>query len=256
MENLTLKMILCDVDGTLIPKGFDTVSNDTFSAIRQATENGVRFVIASGRCYRDLKKLFAPVFDIVSFICSDGALAIENDTVLYRSPIDKSLISRIFTYVNLSGNESLVLYGEKQNYCLGENVNLDETSHLTSTDEIDCEIYKMAFLNISDQKRQKVKTIALNSGKLSMIYSDALWIEFVSLDTDKGHASSALQSKWSITPFETAAFGDNTNDFGMLRRARLTYASPNAIADIKRMCKYSTENVNNEILNIIRQKGI
>ena len=53
---------------------------------------------------------------------------------------------------------------------------------------------------------------------------------------------------------ETAAFGDNLNDLAMLRRARLSYAANNANPEVVRMCKFKTNNVTDEILNII-EKG-
>ena len=47
---------------------------------------------------------------------------------------------------------------------------------------------------------------------------------------------------------------DNLNDLEMLRRARVSFAMENGNAEVLRMCKYKTNNVSNEILNII-EKG-
>ena len=72
MDHPKIRLVLCDVDGTLLDKGQTVVSSAVFHTIRQAVSCGVQFVIASGRSYPDLKSLFAPVVSIVSFICCDG----------------------------------------------------------------------------------------------------------------------------------------------------------------------------------------
>ena len=56
---------------------------------------------------------------------------------------------------------------------------------------------------------------------------------------------------YGVSSSETAAFGDNLNDLNMLRSAQYSYAPENAHPDIIRMCKFKTNNVNDEILNII-----
>jgi len=254
MENIAIRMMLCDVDGTLLPKGHSTISNDVFHTIRQAVENKINFVIASGRHYKDLYALFAPVADAVSFVCCDGALAIQNDQIIYQAAIQKNVIKAIVCAVSLHESESIVFYGKEHTYCMGYNNCMNNYESVNSVDEISCDIYKIAFYNLSSFNRYAVSSFAYRSGKLSEIYSDSLWTEFVAFGIHKGVAAAALQTRWNISSLETAAFGDNTNDFGMLRRARLSFASPGAVSDVVKICKFSTSNVTDEILKIIRER--
>ena len=254
MENIAIRMLLCDVDGTLLPKGHATVSNDVFHTIRQAVEKKISFIVASGRNYKDLHALFAPVADAVSFICCDGSLAIQNGQLIYHAPIPKSVILAMTHTVSLQPDESLVLYGKDCTYYIGGNNCMNNYKQIHSVDEISCDIYKIAFSNLTPFNRHAVGSFANRSGKLSKIYSDSFWIEFVAFGIHKGIAAAALQTNLDISPFETAAFGDNTNDFGMLRCARLSFASPGAISDIVKICKYQTNNVTDEILKIITER--
>ncbi len=254
MDNTKVRMILCDVDGTLLSKGQTAISDDVFHTIQQAVSLGVRFVIASGRSYPNLKSLFAPVENAVSFICCDGALAVQNRNALYQAPIEKKTIASLLQQLALKEQESLVMYSREHTYFLGGNTAFETFIPINTIDEIYGNIYKLAFYKLSDRTKQAVKRFAAMSGRLSEIYSDVSWTEFVSCGITKGSAVCALQKLWTITPFETAAFGDNTNDFEMLRRARLSFASPAAVSDIKRMCKFQTNNVTDEILNILRER--
>jgi len=252
MENPHVRMIVCDVDGTLLLKGEHAISEEVFQTIKTATDAGIEFVIASGRCYQDLKALFHRVANHVTFICSDGALAVKGNDILYSSPIDKKQIETLLSNKNLA----LILSSKESMYSYNAAMQFDTFSLTSIADinEINTDIYKLSFFALSDFEKQKVKNLALYSAKLTEIYSDPSWTEFVSYGTDKGKAVATLQAQLNITPNETAAFGDNINDFGMLRRARLSFAAPAAIPDIKKMCKYQTNNVTKTILNILRER--
>ena len=254
MESIAIRMLLCDVDGTLLPKGHTTISNDVFHTIRKAVEKKIDFIIASGRSYNELLTLFAPVADIVSFICCDGALAVQNNQVIYHAPIQKDVLKAMTSAVSLCKDEALVLYGKEQTFCIGRNDQTYSFKQIDSVDEIQCDIYKIAFNNLSPFHKHATTSFASRRGKLSGIYADPSWTEFIAYGINKGVATEALQSGRNISPLETAAFGDNTNDIEMLRRARLSFSPHGATSDIIKMCKFSTDNVTDEILKII-EKG-
>ena len=54
---------------------------------------------ASGRQYPNMKRLFAPVASDISFICENGALAVEKGQVLYQDRFDKELANEILTAI-------------------------------------------------------------------------------------------------------------------------------------------------------------
>lgn len=253
MEQTDIRMILCDVDGTLLEKGKTQISQEVFSAIQVATENGIRFVIASGRCYTDLQKLFAPVQSSVTFVASDGGVAVQNGIILYSSFIPKELAA---DFIVSTGNQTSVLYGKDYQYIINAKNNSGTYQSVSHVKDACGEIYKIGFHGLQPFERQKVRSFASRSGKLTEVYQDTSWIEFVFAGTDKGVACHALQTQWNITPTETAAFGDNINDFGMLRQARLSFASPTAIPDIVRMCKYQTNHIVNQIIKLTQERGI
>ena len=56
-----VKLIMTDIDGTLIPDGTMDINPEYFEVIEKLVEKGIIFVVASGRHMSSVKKVFAPV---------------------------------------------------------------------------------------------------------------------------------------------------------------------------------------------------
>lgn len=255
MDNTKIRMIFCDVDGTLLPRGGKTISTEVFSAIERAISSNINFCVASGRSYPDLRSLFAPVARKITFICGDGALVVEKDILSYSSPLNKSQVACMSkTYKN--DYEAMVIYAKDYTYYLSDK-NFRDFGNKISLDEvllIPGDVFKVAFFKLSQKAIIKLNNLGVKSGILNKVYEDSEWTEYIKAGIDKGTAAESVQKRYNVSAYETAAFGDNLNDLGMLRQARVTFAANNANAEVVKMCKYKTNNVTNEILNII-EKG-
>lgn len=252
MNDMKIRMIFCDVDGTLLPHGENSISDDVFNTINLAVSSGVHFCIASGRSYSDLNKLFYPVRNDIIFIPSDGALGIKHDTVLFSSPLNKPQVACMSkTYSR--DYEALLIYTKDFTFFISEAKHFDFAKKIIPDEvlSITGDVYKVAFYNLSQKAKIKLDNLGIKSGILNKVYEDNLWTEFISAQTDKGSAAQKLQHLLGISISETAAFGDNLNDINMLRRAQYSFAPKNAHHEIIKMCKHTTNNVNNEILNMI-----
>ena len=256
MNCVAIRMIFCDVDGTLLPHGSKSLSDDIFMTINRAVSSGIHFCIASGRSYPDLKRLFSPVINNVTFICNDGSLMVENESVLFSSPLDKSQIACMSkTYRN--DYDALLIYTKDSTYYISHKIEIDFAKKVAPEDitfSVTGDIFKVAFMNLSQNANIKINNLCIKSGILNKVYEDATWTEYITAQTDKGTAAKILQRTYGVTPSETAAFGDNLNDLNMLRCAQYSYAPKTARPEIIRMCKFRTDNVKDEILNIISCK--
>ena len=252
MITAKIRLIFCDVDGTILPTGQSLISDDVFHAIDTAVSSGIKFCIASGRSYIDLLRLFTPVANNVTFICSDGSLIVEHGDIIFSTPLNKSQIACMSkTYKN--DYQAILIYGKDNTYCISDSKDFDfcKKIHAEDIPDLPENIYKVAFLNLSKNAKIKIDNLGIKSGILNKIYEDSSWTEYITSHTDKGVAAKELQKLYSIQTNETAAFGDYLNDIGMLRQATVSYAPESAKPEIVRMCKYTTNNVTNEILNII-----
>lgn len=255
MKSTKIRMIFCDVDGTLLLRNSDKIDDSVFRTIKQAVSSNIHICIASGRNYPDLKQLFKPIANDVTFICSDGALVVEKDNLSYSAPLNKSQVACMSkTYKN--DYEAMVIYAKDYTYYLSDKDFSDIGNKITSEGvfTIPGDVFKVAFYKLSQKAEIKLENLGVKSGILNKVYKDPLWTEYIKSGVDKGTAASIVQRMYDVSIAETAAFGDNLNDLGMLRRARVSFAANNAHHEVIKMCKFKTNNVINEISNII-EKG-
>ena len=77
-----IKLIVSDIDGTLVKDGTLDINPEYMDVIRILTEKGIHFVACSGRQYSSEKQLFAPVKDIISYISDGGTLIRTSEKIL------------------------------------------------------------------------------------------------------------------------------------------------------------------------------
>ena len=59
------------------------------------------------------------------------------------------------------------------------------------------------------------------------------WVDYMEASVDKGHALQTIQEYFSISKEETIAFGDNSNDIGLLKAAGHGFAVETALEEVK-----------------------
>ena len=77
-----IKLIACDLDGTLLHPGEREPRSEAFELIDELHRRGIVFMPASGRQYASLRYLFAPVADELAYVCENGALVMSGACML------------------------------------------------------------------------------------------------------------------------------------------------------------------------------
>ena len=67
-----IKLIVSDVDDTLLPESTMDLNPEYFEVIKKLQEKGVIFVAASGRQKVSIKKVFAPIQDSIAYLADNG----------------------------------------------------------------------------------------------------------------------------------------------------------------------------------------
>ncbi len=241
-----IKLVLSDLDGTLLKKGTDKIDEEILNIINSLKEKNICFAVASGRSYLELFDLFNHKNDIYYISC-DGTSIIYNDEIIYEKPLDERAVVRFETVKNVVFHKSKeVLYK-----------NADE------------ELKKMLFssfgrnvkeINSFDKLGQIIKISKYGAHFAELppfsceVYKDREWCEWISNNSGKGKATEVLQKMLGIKISETAAFGDNYNDLGMLNRSSFKYVMKDApsmvlnmstkrVADIKKELKEITDRI-------------
>ena len=228
---MAIKLLISDVDGTLLRAGESEVSVGIKKKIAAFLASGGNVAIASGRTYYSLLRLFREFEDSVYFIPCDGALCIKSGRVLYHRPISMGSIRSAFATAKECGL-ALHLAGAERGYVFGDSEfeekmtrwQVDEFSAVSTASEVREPIYKLAFYG-------KSPNFAAVPADLRKSYVGNGWVEYVYRYADKGLALSDLQSRLYLTKFDTAAIGDGSNDVSMLKGAKYAYALNPALKD-------------------------
>ena len=86
-----IKLIVTDVDGTLVEDGTFELNKEYYREIKRLKEKGIKFCVASGRPYSSIKKMFAPVLSDIYIICDNGACLLMDGKPVLLENIDREV---------------------------------------------------------------------------------------------------------------------------------------------------------------------
>ena len=248
-----VKFIACDIDKT-IPVDRDKITKDALNTFNSAMNKGVFFALASGRYYKDMKGL-SDNLDCF-YICSDGAVCIKNNEILFSYSIPLEIISKILEKTT----NSVLLYGLNEVWCCSEDESFVSKCKerysvlrvINKADEINKEVYKIAIYK-ADDFSGVIRYIKSNR-LLNRVYNTNEWKEFVNINTSKGVAVKRLFEMLGIKAQNACAFGDSENDIDMLRAVRHSFAVADGIDKLKKVCKRISYDVLKDIERIINEE--
>lgn len=240
-----VKLIMTDIDGTLIPDGTMDINPEYFEVIEKLVEKGIIFVVASGRHMSSVKKVFAPVLDKIWVASQNGNVL----TYHGKSRIIKSIpqewgreMWRQFS--KLKGVEG-VLDTATEMYCPFEETSmykiLADEYHFNVTgtggwNQVPEEDFSMMTLYHPQSAENICKELVEDKwkGKLEFLTSGRYWVDIVMPEVGKGTALEEICRQLGIAPEETIAFGDNLNDISMIQSAGKGYAVNTAREETKK----------------------
>lgn len=194
-----LRLVFCDVDGTLLPRGETTVSEETLDVLRRLTDRGITVAIASGRPYPQLRALFGALSHRLVFICLDGALTRRHDFVLHKRPLPARAVTEL-----LKDYPKAAIHGRETVYSLG---GAPVGRPINSQNEVGEPVLKLELFT------DRVPPESLN---YRLAYREPGIAELVAPCANKGNAAITLMGKLGINPDQAVAFGDSRNDVELL----------------------------------------
>ena len=254
-----IRLIATDIDGTLVKESTPEIYPELLEVIREWTDMGGYFCVASGRQYYSIRHMFERVSDRIIYLAENGAHVRyrEQDILVQKMRRDyvEQIMAQLREYydecdVVVSSTEGsllesrneefirLIAEGYRNKYRVVEDV-------LTVPEEIvkiairhEGSIRDLGEKVLIPQWRDKVKACMAGED----------WVDFMDASVDKGNALKVIQEYLGVSAAETMAFGDNDNDIGMLMSAGESYAVDNARDSVKAMAKH--------ICPSYREKGV
>lgn len=241
-----VKLIVSDIDGTLLPYGQTALSPTLFPVIRALKERGVIFCPASGRQYHSLRGLFAPVQNELAYLCENGAILYGAGREDIAPVLGKTAMPREESLalaediLQLPGCQLLVSGANASYVCRcpqsylsllrdekGNRVRIVEHPRQVGEDILKVSAY------CPGGTEEPAKALGPRWGEaLHMAAAGPDWLDFTL--ADKGTGLEQLCRALGVSPEETVAFGDNWNDAAMLRKAGRGYLMEQADPELGR----------------------
>ena len=268
-----IQLIVSDMDGTLLDNKL-AVSEGNQLAIQAAEENGIKFMVATGRGYTEAVPALTEAGINCPMISVNGAQTYDKDGQLIDSiGIDKNHIREILAFTKANGlyaelvMSSGVYSNDKLQYvetlthllkttnphtsykmalvlALGRmdqfNMNYVDEYEEVLVDDKDLALKVLVFSNQGQTELQAVRDRFETDDKLVITSSFFNNIEINHVDAQKGIALERVAKKLNIPMENIMSIGDNFNDVSMLERTGVSFAMANAEDGVKERAKYMT----------------
>ena len=277
-----ISIIASDMDGTLLNNEM-TVSDFNAQAILKAQQQGVHFIVSTGRRYSEAQPLIAAQGITAPLITLNGAEVFDaSGKMLDMVPITKTVARAIFHtlssqgyYFEVVGNDAVYSNSKakrvEQIAHLLTNLNPDtsfkiavslatarlelmDINYVDNYDELlaDPKNHVMKIITFSQEGPAKLKPLSDELlGKHSSIKitsSSRSNIEINNINAQKGIAVERYANMLNTPMSNVMAIGDNNNDVSMLKLAGTSYAMGNATTEVKQLASHLTDtNVNDGV---------
>ncbi|MEI6038079.1 MAG: HAD family hydrolase [Actinomycetes bacterium] len=257
MSNLGLegkrpKLIGTDLDGTII-RDYTGVSQRTVEAFRSAHELGIEIFFVTGRPPRWMPEVKA-AFGFGNAICANGAILynLMDDRVLeeWLMSVDaqREVVKKLREHIpNISfaveyNNE----FHHETAYIPRWDIGVDIEPVLNIEEKISQPAFKMLarcsnydmtsdqMLHIAHREVGEIATVTHSNPNESIL-------EISAVGVSKGETLAKMAARAGIGPEDAVTFGDNPNDFSMLRWAHRSWAMADGHPDTKNHAKFMAE---------------
>lgn len=260
-----IKLIASDLDGTLLLNGAQQLPEMIFPLIRRLKEKGILFVAASGRQYPNMKRLFAPVSSEMAFICENGAMAVQDEEVLYQDGFDPELTLDILRAIYEKEGAEFSCSTKDFYYIRPKTEHFyDRMLHIIKTDckvikdfsEITEPCMKLAVYERGGMSEASIRCWQKRfSKRCTVVTSGNEWVDFIPFGTNKAKGIRKFQEILDIRPEECMVFGDEFNDIEMLKAVPWSFAMAHSKDGVKASAHYQTERVEPVLEKLIQANG-
>lgn len=241
-----IKLIATDLDGTLATHE-GKIPEEAFQVIRELKNQGIVFVVATGRQAASVENDFREVLDAIYVVAENGGIVKKSGEDKHITTLDKDKVVEIVTVLEkIPDIYFLVCCKDRAYQNTQEPVfdkELDKYYHSRRYKEdlktIDEPIVKIAIYHPIDIRQEMEGLCKERWGKdFKITVSGVNWVDIGSLAINKGKAIQMIQEDLGIAPSESMAFGDYFNDVEMFGQVEYSYAMAHAIPEVKAYAKY------------------
>ncbi len=264
---MRIKLIASDIDGTLINTDHN-VSEKTKKVIHRLRDEGIHFVLATGRAFDSTHRIAQQLEleqEDIGMICLNGmhtynpitkekrvhdglnfeeALQFKNLGEKYHMGVMYCFDNMMYLEMSERSKEDYAnARGEEVKSYFNFGVGIELIDSLNDIEELfeKAQLQKSAFIQTEDYMslvidRMKDETNA----DYTLMQVGPGWTEVAKSSVNKGAALIDYAAKRGIKPEEIMVFGDSENDISMFKVAGISVAMENAIGTAKENATHHT----------------
>lgn len=255
---MDIRLIVSDLDGTLLGDDHATVPQRNVEALRRASQQGAVVAIATGRVWGLFTDIAKQVGCVRYAICSSGAsiLDVETGEWLHRQGLPWEQVTALFA-VCRKYRLPFEVYCDGENYAETDTVDLvlgvkitaefmdNFRRHTTAVDSLDVALVgktveKIHIFHVPPECHEAVVAEVNAISDFAMACGYGKNLELTPNGVTKRSALEMLSQRLDITPQQAMAFGDSGNDLEMLAWAEHSYAMENATDEVKKVARHQT----------------
>lgn len=256
-----IKLIVSDIDGTLLEDGGNRLNPELFDVIRKLRERGMQFAAASGRQWVSIERVFEPVKEKIFYLSDNGAYVGCCGRQLFINPIDREVAVEMVEAIRAAGlvtmvsgpNEVYLDTDDQEFYdwmVTGYQFRVKKVEDVT---KLETPFIKVSAYQKTDAEEATRDIRARFADRLKIAISGEMWMDCMAPGVNKGQAVKLLQESLGITPEETMVFGDQLNDIEMLKQAYYSFAIGNARPEVKAVSRFTADtNVRDGVLKVLK----
>lgn len=271
-ENMSIKIIATDLDGTLMSPDHITVTENTVKTLQKAHDFGVKFAIATGRTLAVTNNVRAqvPFVDYIIYSNGAGVYDCNTDKVIYSDYMPKDIVEKIVNFLDkypvyyevYSGGVPCV-QSDRAKYFKNNGLPdefIDE--YMQSVSQYDNlpefvknnDVEKINLYYFDGEYLAEIQDYLFSLDDIDCTSPVMGDIEMTFNGVNKGKALDGICSQFGIDKNEAMSFGDADNDIDMLQYCEYGFAMANGSEICKKNAKYQAlSNAEDGVAVAVRQ---
>lgn len=251
-----IRLIVLDMDGTLLDDDHFTIPPRNVSALRAAAARGIEIAIASGRTWSLIEEAAGQIGVLNYALLSNGAAVWDIKAGEWRGRIGlppeqcgeivrilraHDLVYEVFcdgcSYMERAYRPRVagMVLGPAYEHLFERGITLCGDVERELDGRL---VEKFHILHVAPERRAALIEELKSTGPLELANGDPTNLELTAPGADKGKALARLCAGLDIPPSAVMAFGDADNDLGMLTWAGWSFAMENGTPSAKAAAKY------------------
>lgn len=248
-----IKLVVFDIDGTLLSAGQDKIEESTVNAIHKLKENGIKVLVATGRSMGFIKDHVKEVLDCDYYVTINGHCVLDrNKEVIIKHTINPDsvvcmldLCKKLNIPMGLKTAHQMIVLNDYEGFYKHYSQGFD-VRHLLLDDTLNQDYFIKVDKPLSIfliTPKETIKPYMNEFPEFQFIGAGPISMDVFGSDINKTLGIKEILDLNGLTWDNVMTFGDGDNDIDMTKMASIGIAMGNATENMKAISDYVTLNI-------------